>query len=98
MCQPIQSVDAKLVVGGQDAGGFALAPAISIGPESADVATVTLRPSLGAKLVVASALSAGQSVRYTLSGKIATREPKGNHDFNFESTLNPAPGLTGVMR
>lgn len=93
-----QSVDARLVVAGQDAGGFALAPAMSIGPESADVATVTLRPTLSAKLVVASALSAGQSVRYVLSGKIATREPKGNHDFSFESTLNPAPGLTGVMR
>jgi hypothetical protein len=93
-----QSVTAKLVVGGQDAGSFSLAPAMTIGPESADVVSATLRPALGAKLVVASALSSGQSVRYMVSGKIATSKPVGNHDFSFESTLNPAPGLNGVLR
>ena len=93
-----QSVTAKLVVADQEAGSFALSPAMSIGPESADVVTATLRPALGAKLVVASALASGQSLRYVLSGKIATSEPKGSYDFTFDSTLNPAPGLNGVMR
>ena len=93
-----QSVNAKLVVADQEAGFVALSPSMSIGPESADVVTATLRPALGAKLVVASALASGQSVRYVLSGKIATSEPKGSYDFTFDSTLNPAPGLNGVMR
>lgn len=93
-----ESVNAKLVVDGQDAGAVVLAPAMTIGPESADVVSAMLRPALGAKLAAASALSAGQSVRYVLSGKIATSAPKGNYDFSFDSTLNPAPGLTGVLR
>ena len=93
-----QGVDAKLTIGGQEAGSVTFAPQMSIGPDSADVVTTLLTPALGAKLAVASALSAGQSVRYTLEGRIATTTPKGNHSFNYESTLNPAPGLTGVMR
>ena len=92
------SVNAQLVVGGQDAGAVVLSPTLTVGPESADVLTATLRPATGAKLVIASALAAGQPVRYALHGKIATAEPSGSYDFSFDSTLNPAPGLTGVMR
>jgi hypothetical protein len=92
------SVTAKLSFGGQDAGTITLNPAITIGPDSADVVSATLRPALGAKLIVASALAAGQSARYVLSGTIVTGDPKGNYEFNFDSTLNPAPGLNGVMR
>ena len=93
-----QSVQAKLVVADQEAGSLTLNPATTIGPDSADAVTAVLQPALGAKLVVASALSAGQPVRYVLSGTIVTSEPKGNYDFTFDSTLNPAPGLNGVMR
>ena len=92
------SVDAKLVIGGQDAGRVVLQPGISIGPESADVVVARLSPTLGAKLVVASAIAASQSAAYSLSGTIVTSEPKGNYPFNYDSTLNPAPGLNGVMR
>ena len=92
------SVDAKLIIGGQDAGRVVLQPGISIGPESADVVMARLSPTLGAKLVVASAIAASQSAAYSLSGTIVTSEPKGNYPFNYDSTLNPAPGLNGVMR
>lgn len=92
------SVDAKLVIGGQDAGRVVLQPGISIGPESADVVVARLTPSLGAKLVVASAIASSQSTAYSLSGTIVTSKPKGNYPFNYDSTLNPAPGLNGVMR
>lgn len=92
------SVDAKLVIGGQDAGRVILQPGISIGPESADVALARLSPSLGAKLVVASAIASSQSTAYSLSGTIVTSKPKGEYSFNYDSTLNPAPGLNGVMR
>jgi len=93
-----ESVTAKLVLADQEAGTITLTPAITVGPDSADVISTTLTPTLGAKLVVASALASGQSARYSLSGKIVTGTPKGNYDFTFESTLNPAPGLPGVMR
>jgi len=92
------SVDAKLVIGGQDAGRVTLQPGISVGPEAADVVVATLRPTLGAKLVVASAIASSQSTAYSLSGTIITSKPKGNYPFNYDSTLNPAPGLNGVMR
>lgn len=92
------SVDAKLVIGGQDAGRIQVNPGIRIGPESADVVVATLRPSLEAKLVVASALAARQSTTYTLSGKIGTSDPKGSYEFSHDSQLDPAPGLNGVMR
>ena len=92
------SVNAKLVIGGQDAGSLSVQPGISIGPESADVVMATLRPALGAKLVVASAIASGQASAYSLSGTIVTSDPKGNYPFNYDSTLNPAPGLNGVMR
>jgi hypothetical protein len=93
-----ESVQAKLVVGDQEAGPLTLSPAMTIGPEAADVLNATLKPALGAKLQVASALSAGQAVRYALSGRIVTSDPSGNYPFTYESTLNPAPGLNGVMR
>ena len=92
------SVDAKLVIGGQDAGRVILQPGISVGPESADVVVARLTPTLGAKLVVASAIASSQSTAYSLTGTIVTSEPKGNYSFNYDSTLNPAPGLNGVMR
>jgi hypothetical protein len=93
-----QTVSAKLVMAGQDAGTILLTPDMSIGPESADAFAASLAPALGAKLAVASALAAGQPVRYVISGRIDTSTPKGSYDFSYESTLNPAPGLTGVLR
>lgn len=93
-----ESVNAKLVFANQEAGSLVLNPMITVGPLSADVVSTTITPSLAAKLVVASALASSQSVRYSVTGKIVTGEPKGNYDFSFESTLNPAPGLPGVMR
>lgn len=92
------SVHAQLAFGGQDAGAIDVAPGIRVGPESADVISVTVRPALGGKLAVATALAAGQSQRYSLKGTIVTTEPKGSYPFDFESSLNPAPGLPGVMR
>ena len=92
------SVDAKLMIGGQDAGRVILQPGISVGPESADVVVGRLTPTLGAKLVVASAIASSQSTAYSLTGTIVTSKPKGEYSFNYDSTLNPAPGLNGVMR
>jgi hypothetical protein len=92
------SVSAKLTVGGQDAGTLVLTPDLSVGPETADAMTTTITPSLAAKVTVASALASGRAVRYTLNGRIVTSEPKGDTPFDYDSALNPAPGLNGVMR
>lgn len=92
------ALDAKLYVAGEDAGQVQAAPAITIGPESADVVTATLSPSVGAKVAVATALANRGRVTYTLTGTIRATEPKGSWPFTYDSTLDPAPGLPGVMR
>jgi hypothetical protein len=69
-----------------------------VGPESADVAFVTISPQAGAKTAVATALASGRSVRYRVSGQIRTSEPKGSYKFEYDSALTPAPGLPGVLR
>ena len=92
------SVSGNLKFGGQDAGGFNVAPNMSIGPESADTVETTITPATGAKLAVASALSASQSIRYEISGSIGTTQRNAPYEFKYESSLNPAPGLPGVLR
>ncbi|KFN44949.1 LEA type 2 family protein [Arenimonas oryziterrae] len=92
------TVTARLNIAGQDAGAIVFSPALNIGPESADVFTTTIAPPLAAKATVASALASRQAVRYTLSGKIATHDPRREDSFSYESVLNPAPGLNGVLR
>ena len=91
-------VDADLEIGGQPAGKLRLSPGLTIGPESADVAVVTIAPQAGAKTAVAAALASGRSVRYRVSGQIDTREPKGSYRFEYDSALSPVPGLAGVLR
>jgi hypothetical protein len=95
------SVDLALAIGDNEAGRVTAQPAISIGPESADVVTTVLTPQAAGKLAVAEALAGGRSIGYTLSGTI-TATPDDARQRSFEikrsSQLNPAPGLPGVMR
>jgi hypothetical protein len=92
------SVSGNLKFGGQSAGSVSAMPNMSIGPESADTVEATMTPSLEAKLAVASALSASQSIRYEFEGQIGTSQRNAPYDFKYESSLNPAPGLPGVLR
>ena len=88
-------------VGDAPAGTLSARPGLSIGPESADVATVTLAPSSAARIVVADALARGTSVHYTLEGSIdAAPENAGAHAYRVKrsNTLGPVPGLPGVLR
>lgn len=90
-----------LTAADQPAGDIVATPAVDIGPASADVVNVRLQPTTGAKLAIADALSAGRSVDYALKGEIAaTPESKSQKTFDVahRSTLNPAPGLPGVLR
>ncbi|TCZ88066.1 LEA type 2 family protein [Lysobacter sp. N42] len=90
-----------LGVGGETAGELRATPALTVGPESADVVSLQLAPSAAAKLVVADALAARRSVAYTLSGDVtATPDAASQRSFEIErnSALTPAPGLPGVLR
>lgn len=95
------ALDLVLTIGDNAAGTLVAQPALSVGPESADVVTVAIRPQAAAKLVIADALAGGRSVNYTLKGTLdATPDERTRRSFKFERTsaLSPAPGLPGVLR
>ena len=95
------ALNLALSIGDNVAGTLSARPGVSIGPESADVVTVTLTPQAAAKLAVADALAGGRSVNYTLKGSLdATPDEGRRRSFEIERTsaLSPAPGLPGVLR
>ncbi|BCT92904.1 hypothetical protein LYSHEL_19280 [Lysobacter helvus] len=90
-----------LTIGGENAGTLAANPGLTIGPESADVATLTLAPSSAARITVADALSNRRELAYTLKGTLdAGPEGEKSRQYRIDrsSALNPAPGLPGVLR
>ena len=95
------ALDLALSIGDNAAGTLAVQPAVSIGPESADVVTVPINPQAAAKLTVADALAGGRSISYTLNGTLDATPYEGKRrSFEVERTsaLSPAPGLSGVLR
>lgn len=95
------SAELAITVGGQAAGTLRAAPGISIGPESADVVTLPFKPSAEARMAIADALAGRHSLGYTLKGKLqAVPDEKKSRSFDIDSrnTLNPVPGLDGVLR
>lgn len=97
-----QSVSLALSVAGEPAGELRADPAITIGPESADVVTVQLSPASPARIVLADALAAGRSVDYAIEGRVgaAPEDRASGRDYTVkrESRLSPVPGLPGVLR
>ena len=95
------SVDLALSFGDNEAGRVTAQPALSIGPESADVVTAIFTPQAAGKLAVADALAGGRSIGYTLDGTIGATPDEGKlrrFDVRRSSQLNPTPGLPGVLR
>ncbi|WP_449467044.1 NDR1/HIN1-like protein [Stenotrophomonas humi] len=95
------SVSLAVKVGDESAGTLSATPALSIGPESADVIKVRLQPTSSARIVVADSLAGGRSLFYELEGTLsATPEEKKQRSFEVKSrnSLNQAPGLPGVLR
>ena len=84
------------------AGTLQASPGISIGPTSADVVSVALKPDGMARIAVADALAGRRSLAYRLEGVVtATPEEESKpREFKVDdrSQLNPAPGLDGVLR
>jgi L-fucose isomerase-like protein len=96
-----ERVDMAVTIGGTAAGRLAGAPALSIGPESADIATLRMTPSAEARLRIADALASGRGIDYALDGRVdAVPEDAGPRSFDIDrrSALSPVPGLPGVLR
>lgn len=95
------SVALALTVGGESAGMLRAQPRLSIGPESADIATMTLQPSPSTRIVIADALARRGNVAYSINGTLAAApEDAGVHTYKIkrDNTLTPVPGLAGVLR
>ena len=95
------SADLAITVGDQAAGSLSAAPRISIGPESADVVTLPFKPTVEARMVIADALASRRSLGYTLKGTLQAVPDEGkskSFDIDSRNTLNPVPGLDGVLR
>ena len=95
------AIDLAISIGDSAAGSLRAQPAITVGPESADVVTVTLAPSAAAKFAIADALAQGRGISYSLRGTVtATPVDRPQRTFQIErdSALSPAPGLPGVLR
>lgn len=91
-------VTATLQVGGQDAGRIDFDPALRIGPGSTDIVQHVFQPGDAARTAVEAALRDRRNLRYSLAGRIATSDPKTDNPFEYQSGLDPVPGLTGVLR
>lgn len=90
-----------MTLGGQAAGTLQGSVGLSIGPESADVATLALAPASAAKIAIADALARGGSVDYALEGTLDAAPEDGrvrSYDVKRKNTLSAVPGLTGVLR
>lgn len=97
-----EAVSLAFSVEEQAAGTLAAQPALTIGPESADVITVAFVPSADARLLLAGRLADGRGLQYRLEGTIdAAPTDRGrvrDYEVERDSRLSPVPGLPGVLR
>ncbi len=95
------TVDVAVQVDDQEAGTLRASPGLSVGPESADVVNVAFAPSSAARIAVADALARRRPLPYTLKGKAEATPQEAklrSFDIDTRNTLNPVPGLDGVLR
>jgi hypothetical protein len=95
------AIELAMTLGGTAAGTLRGRPGLSIGPESADVATVSLVPAPSARIVIADALARGAGIDYRLEGTVdAAPEKAGAHTYRIkrDNALSPVPGISGVLR
>ena len=100
---PMRFTSAKLDIAFDNgpAASIQAQPGISIGPESADVFTVTLTPLPAGRARLANALADGQGLSYNLVGTVDAGPEDGNsrsYKIERKSALSPVPGLPGVLR
>ena len=95
------SIGLVMTIAGEQAGTLQGQPALSIGPETADVATLALVPAAGAKIAIADALARGRSINYHLQGSLVAAPENGGtrtYQVKRDNALSPVPGLPGVLR
>ena len=95
------AVDLAMTLEGQPPATLRASPGFTIGPESADVATLQLTPPAGAKIAIADTLARGSAIGYRLQGTITATPEDGNRrvfEFERNNALAPVPGLPGVLR
>ena len=97
-----ESVQLALAVGGDAAGSLSQAIDLTIGPESADIVSIALMPEAQARIRIADTLAGNRAIGYRIEGTIraapSDRGSARDYSVRRESTLNPVPGLPGVMR
>jgi hypothetical protein len=96
-----EQVKLTLRAGEETAGELTADTALTVGPESADIAQVTLTPSAGARILVAGVLADRRNLDYTLEGTLmAAAEDRKSREYRIRrsSALSPVPGLPGVLR
>ncbi len=97
-----ENVSFDFKVGDEAAGTLAAQPALTIGPESADVVAVAFDPSANARLLLAGMLADGRGIGYRLEGTVsaapADRGKARDYKTKRDSQLSPVPGLPGVLR
>ena len=96
------AVTLAVTLGGESAGTLQGSPGVTVGPESADVATLSMAPSGGARVRIADALASKRSIDYVLQGTLSAAATDGggarSYDIDRSSALSPVPGLPGVLR
>ena len=97
-----ESISAAVKVGEEAAGTLGGLSALTIGPESADVVTLSFDPSPNARALMAGSLADGRGIGYSLEGTIhaAPEDRSKGRDYKLRrnSQLSPVPGLPGVLR
>ena len=94
-------ISLAMTIAGEQAGTLQGRPALSIGPETADVATLALVPTTGAKIAIADALARGRSIDYHLHGSLVAAPENGGartYQVKRDNALSSVPGLPGVLR
>ena len=91
-------LEATLTVNGQEATRISIDPGLSVGPGSNELVQHAFTPAAGPRAAVDQALANRRAVRYQLTGRIASSEPATDHPFEYQSALDPVPGLTGILR
>jgi hypothetical protein len=94
-------ISLAMTIAGEQAGTLQGRPALAIGPETADVATLALVPAAGAKIAIADALARGRSIDYHLQGSLVAAPENGGartYQVKRDNALSPVPGLAGVLR
>jgi len=97
-----EKVTLTVRIGEHDAGRLESTSPLTVSPESADVLTVRMQPSPDARMFLANTLAGGHGVTYRVEGTLDAsphdRNKPRSYDIRLNSTLNPVPGLPGVLR